>query len=84
MAQRVMNLQMQVQSLASFSGLKDLTLLWLWPRPAAAAPIHPLAWELPYATSATLKKKGKKKKTRIYIQNIRCLASNPSYFWSEP
>ena len=27
----------------------DPTLLWLWSRPAAAAPIQPVAWELPYA-----------------------------------
>ena len=27
----------------------DLTLLWLWCRPAAAALIRPLAWKLPYA-----------------------------------
>ena len=25
----------------------DLMLLWLWCRPAAAAPIRPLAWERP-------------------------------------
>ena len=28
----------------------DPALLWLWHRLAAAAPIQPLAWELPYAT----------------------------------
>ena len=28
----------------------DPTWLWLWCRPAAAALIQPLAWELPYAT----------------------------------
>ena len=32
-------------------------LLWLWCRLAAAAPIKPLVWELPYATSVVLKKK---------------------------
>ena len=31
-------------------------LLWLWYRPAAAAPIQPLAWELPYAESVALKR----------------------------
>ena len=31
-------------------------LLWLWHRLAAAAPIQPLAWEFPYATSVALKK----------------------------
>ena len=36
-------------------------LLWLWHRPAPAAPIQPLAWELPYATGVTLKSKKRKK-----------------------
>ena len=27
----------------------DLVLLWLFHKPAAAAPIQPLAWELPHA-----------------------------------
>ena len=35
----------------------DLVLLWLWRRPAAVAPILPLAWELPYAAGAALKSK---------------------------
>ena len=34
----------------------DPALLWLWCRPAAAALIRPLAWELPYAVGAALKK----------------------------
>ena len=34
-------------------------LLWLWYRPAAAAPIQPLAWELPYAAGAAVKRKKK-------------------------
>ena len=38
----------------------DPTLLWLWHRLAAAAPIQPLASELPYAVGAALKKKTKK------------------------
>ena len=33
-----------------------LALLWLWRRLAAIALIRPLAWELPYAASAALKK----------------------------
>ena len=32
-------------------------LPWLWRRPAAVAPIWPLAWEFPYATCAALKRK---------------------------
>ena len=40
----------------------DSTLLWLWLwcRLAAAAPVRPLAWELPYATGAALKRQKKK------------------------
>ena len=34
-------------------------LLWLWCRPAAVAPIQPLAWELPYATPAAITIKNK-------------------------
>ena len=40
-------------------------LLWLWHRPAAAAPIQPLAWQLPYAIGVALKRSSptqKKKK----------------------
>ena len=49
--------------------VKDLALLWLWCRPAVVALIRPLAWELPYAMGAALKrqkdeKKKKKKKKK--------------------
>ena len=37
-------------------GVKDPVLLWLWCRPAATAPIRPLAWEPPYAMGAALEK----------------------------
>ena len=40
----------------------DPTLLWLWNRPAAVALIQSQAWERPYAISAALKRKEKKKK----------------------
>ena len=40
----------------------DLALLWLWLWLAAVAPIRPLAWEPPYASSAALKSKKKEKK----------------------
>ena len=43
----------------------DPALLWLWCRPAATAPIGPLAWEPPYAAGAAqeiAKKKDQKKK----------------------
>ena len=35
----------------------DPAWLWLWRRPAAAAPIWPLAWELPYAVDGPKKKR---------------------------
>ena len=40
-------------------------LLWLWHRPAVAAPIQPLTWELPYAL-----KKGKKKKKPLFQEQV--------------
>ena len=40
----------------------DLALLWLWNRPAAAAPIPPLAWELPDAEGGAIKRKRRKKR----------------------
>ena len=38
----------------------DLALLWLWCRPAAAALIQPLAWEIPCAMDVALKRKEKR------------------------
>ena len=43
----------------------DPALLCLWWRPAAAAPIGALAWELPYAVGAALKRKKKKKVCKL-------------------
>ena len=51
----------------------DPALLWLWRRPAAAAPIGPLTWEPPYVSAVALKsrkKKKKKKKSRVPLQLI--------------
>ena len=45
------------------------TLLWLWCRTAAVDPIRPLAWELPYALGAALKKQSKP--TTITTKNKR-------------
>ena len=36
--------------------IKDLVLWWLWHRPAAAATIQPLAWELPICSRCSPKK----------------------------
>ena len=50
----------------------DPTLLWVWCTPAAAAPIQPLAWELPYVVSAALKRQKTKRKVQykedVYTQ----------------
>ena len=35
-------------------------LLWLWCRPATTVLVRPLAWELPYAVGAALKRQKKK------------------------
>ena len=37
--------------------VRDPALLWLWRRLAAAAPVWPLAWELPYVTHVALESK---------------------------
>ena len=39
----------------------DVELLWLWPRPAAAALISLLTWELLYVAGAAIKTKNKKR-----------------------
>ena len=44
-----------------FRRSSDLAFLWLWHRLATTAPIHSLAWELPYATGAAIKRQKKKK-----------------------
>ena len=42
----------------------DPVLLGLWHRPAATAPIGPLAWETPYAAGAALEKAKRQKKKK--------------------
>jgi len=42
----------------------DPTLLWLWHRPVATAPIQPLAWEPPYAVGAAQRNSKKTKKNK--------------------
>ena len=92
----LLSMRMRVQFLASFSGLKiqcfmscaisrrcrlDPELLWVGHMPAAAVPIRPLAWELPYATHVALK--GKKKKTKktkkAYIYLYRYIYTHTHY-----
>ena len=42
----------------------DPALLQLWYRPAAIAPLRPLAWKPPYAKGRTLKSKKEKEKEK--------------------
>ena len=84
----IVSVRMRVQTLALISGLgircccscrvnrrcsSDRALLWLWCRPAAAAPIRLLAWELPYAAaicrSYAAIKREEEKREREKIKN---------------
>ena len=47
-----------------------LVLLWLWCRPAATAPIQPLAWEPPYAVGSALKRQNNNNKFRCVQHSI--------------
>ena len=54
----------------------DPELLWLWwHRPAAAAPVRPLAWELPCAEGMALKSKSKKKKESGIVTVVAWVAA---------
>ena len=41
-------------------------MLRLWCRPAAAVPIQPLAWDLPYAAGAALKKRERERERKKF------------------
>ena len=55
----------------------DLALLWLWRRPAATAPIQPLAWEPSYATGVALKRQ-KDKKRNLGVPIVTQWLTNPT------
>ena len=61
MAQQVKNQTSIHEDLGLIPGLTQWVkdLVWLWLRPAAAAPIQSLAWELLFALGAALKRKTK-------------------------
>ena len=47
----------------------DLVLLWLWRKPAATAPIQPLAWEPLYAVGVAPKSKKQTNKKLNHLTN---------------
>ena len=51
--------------------VSDPVLPWLWHRPAAAALLQPLAWELPYTAGVALKEKKKKRSHYINMQSLK-------------
>ena len=50
----------------------DLALIWLWCRPLATAQIQPLAWELPCAMGAALKRQNNNNNNNKF-KNKTCL-----------
>ena len=63
--------------------VKDPALLWLWCRPAATAPIRPLAWEPPYAAGAAqeMAERQKKKRKKLHEDGVPIVAqwlTNPT------
>ena len=58
-------------------------LLWLQCRPAATAPIGPLAWEPPYAAPEALKKGKRQKKKKNPLGCISFLKFSEPLFWLE-
>ena len=90
-------MRIQVQSLASLSELSfpatcgigfrhvsDPTLLWLWCRPVAAAPIGPPAWEPLYALHAALGRErmaGMKDTTLMFVDGEAAEQENLLRFW---
>ena len=58
--------------------VSDPALLWLWCRPAATAPIGPVAWESPCAAGVALKRQKRPKKKKN-VGEV-CLASFAEIF----
>ena len=54
--------------------VKDPALLWLWWRPAAVAPIGPLAWEPAHARGMALKRQKTNKKRSQSVHSTQSLS----------
>ena len=59
----------------------DPALLWLWCRPAAVAPVRPLAWEPPFAMGVALKRQKDQKKDGLYAINANILRVGSMAFY---
>ena len=55
--------------------------LWLWCRPAAAAPVRPLAWEPPYAVGEALKSQKTHTHTNISMKQSQT-CTHEGFFWA--
>ena len=58
----------------------DPVMLWLWRRPAAVAPICPLAWELPYVAGAVLKKAKKMSSFSFAVKHVYFMLKKNTFF----
>ena len=64
----------------------DPAWLWPWCRPAAVAPIGPLAWETSYAAGAAVKRQKKKKMSFDYLSAVLVssleVTPDMSFWWA--
>ena len=77
-------MRLQVQSLASLSGLRIWHCRELWCRLVAVAPIRPPAWGLQCAMGAALKsktKQNKKQANKIISDSSKCEEKNQAGQW---
>ena len=62
----MVTMRLRIWSLALFSGLSIQHCCELWCRPAAVAPVRPLAWDHPFVSGLALKSKKKAKKKKKF------------------
>ena len=61
----------------------DPLLLWLWCRLAAEVPIRPLALELPYASSASLKRPKEELVQMVWVRGCAASAGSGGYMFGK-